>query len=199
MPKLQASTAPKAFWNPALEGGSPIYHREVGYVALVAHRSLRCHKLSPRDHADVALIGEQTVNPRLQEPHLLVDGPAVCRGIGPDAVVDRQERFLGADRVGMDLQTGCMGFGHHVVGWARMPSVLRPMIWRLLRSTTVKGAGRSTRPEPAALAAAVSGLLAMPEGQRRKAARTRAESFPWSRTTDTMLALHGLQPAVRPG
>src|SRR5450631_1563949 len=138
MPKLQASTAPKAFWNPALEGGSPIYHREVGYVALVAHRSLRCHKLSPRDHADVALIGEQTVNPRLQEPHLLVDGPAVCRGIGPDPVVDRQERFLGADRVGMDLQTGCMGFGHHVVGWARMPSVLRPMIWRLLRSTTVK-------------------------------------------------------------
>jgi alpha-1,6-mannosyltransferase len=59
------------------------------------------------------------------------------------------------------------------------------------------GAGRSARPEPAALAAAVSGLLAMPEGQRRRAARTRAESFPWSRTTDTMLALHGLQPAVR--
>jgi alpha-1,6-mannosyltransferase len=60
------------------------------------------------------------------------------------------------------------------------------------------GAGRSARPEPAALAAAVSGLLAVPEVQRRKAARTRAESFPWSRTTDTMLALHGLQPAARP-
>jgi alpha-1,6-mannosyltransferase len=58
------------------------------------------------------------------------------------------------------------------------------------------GAGRSARPEPAALAAAVSGLLAVPEAQRRKAARARAESFPWSRTTDTMLALHGLQPAA---
>jgi len=54
------------------------------------------------------------------------------------------------------------------------------------------GAGRSARPEPPALAAAVAALLAVPEEQRRNAARARAESFPWSRTTDTMLALHGL-------
>jgi alpha-1,6-mannosyltransferase len=54
------------------------------------------------------------------------------------------------------------------------------------------GAGRSARPEPPALAAAVAGLLAVPEAQRRHAARARAELFPWSRTTDTMLALHGL-------
>jgi len=54
------------------------------------------------------------------------------------------------------------------------------------------GAGRSARPEPLALAAAVASLLAVPEVERRQAARTRAESFPWSRTTQTMLALHGL-------
>jgi alpha-1,6-mannosyltransferase len=54
------------------------------------------------------------------------------------------------------------------------------------------GAGRSARPDPPALAAAVAALLAVPEEQRRNAARARAESFPWSRTTDTMLALHGL-------
>ena len=54
------------------------------------------------------------------------------------------------------------------------------------------GAGRSARPEPPALAAAVAALLAVPEEQRRNAARARAESFPWSRTTDKMLALHGL-------
>ena len=54
------------------------------------------------------------------------------------------------------------------------------------------GAGRSARPDPPALAAAVAALLAVPEEQRRRAARARAESFPWSRTTDTMLALHGL-------
>lgn len=54
------------------------------------------------------------------------------------------------------------------------------------------GAGRSARPEPPALAAAVAALLAVPEAQRRKAARERAESFPWSRTTRTMLDLHGL-------
>lgn len=52
------------------------------------------------------------------------------------------------------------------------------------------GAGRSARPEPPALAAAIAGLLAVPEAQRRKAARARAEQFPWSRTTDSMLALH---------
>ncbi|MGZ4516939.1 MAG: glycosyltransferase [Mycobacteriaceae bacterium] len=54
------------------------------------------------------------------------------------------------------------------------------------------GAGRSARPEPSALAAAVAELLAVPAARRRKAARARAELFPWSRTTDTMLALHGL-------
>jgi alpha-1,6-mannosyltransferase len=59
------------------------------------------------------------------------------------------------------------------------------------------GAGRSARPEPPALAAAVSGLLAVPERQRRAAARARAEQYPWSRTTETMLTLHGLEPAAR--
>jgi len=54
------------------------------------------------------------------------------------------------------------------------------------------GAGRSARPEPPALAAAIAALLAVPATQRRNAARARAEMFPWSRTTDTMLALHGL-------
>ena len=56
----------------------------------------------------------------------------------------------------------------------------------------VTGAGRSARPEPPALAAAIAALLAVPATQRRNAARARAEMFPWSRTTDTMLALHGL-------
>jgi alpha-1,6-mannosyltransferase len=61
------------------------------------------------------------------------------------------------------------------------------------------GAGRSARPEAPALAAAVASLLAVPEEQRRAAARARAESFPWSRTTDAMLALHGLTaPVVEP-
>jgi alpha-1,6-mannosyltransferase len=60
-------------------------------------------------------------------------------------------------------------------------------------------AGRSARPEPAALAAAVASLLAVPEALRRQAARARAESFPWSRTTDAMLALHGLTGSQKSG
>jgi alpha-1,6-mannosyltransferase len=56
-------------------------------------------------------------------------------------------------------------------------------------------AGRSAIPEPQAMATAILALLAVPEAQRREAARARAESFPWSRTTDTMLALHRLASA----
>ena len=61
------------------------------------------------------------------------------------------------------------------------------------------GAGRSARPQPPALAAAVAALLAVPAVQPRAAARTRAESFPWSRTPNTMLALHGLAHSIRSG
>jgi alpha-1,6-mannosyltransferase len=63
------------------------------------------------------------------------------------------------------------------------------------------GAGRSARPEPPALAAAIGGLLAVPEELRRKAARARAEQFPWSRTTEAMLALHSraVPGAASPG
>jgi alpha-1,6-mannosyltransferase len=58
-------------------------------------------------------------------------------------------------------------------------------------------AGRTASPEPEVMAQAVASLLAVPEARRRAAARARAESFPWSRTTDTMLILHGLSRAVR--
>jgi alpha-1,6-mannosyltransferase len=57
------------------------------------------------------------------------------------------------------------------------------------------GAGRSARPEAPAFAAAVASLLAVPEAQRRRASRERAEAYPWSRTTNAMLALHGLTVA----
>jgi alpha-1,6-mannosyltransferase len=68
-----------------------------------------------------------------------------------------------------------------------------------LLGAAVKGdAGRTAMPEPRALATAIVGLLAVPEPWRRGAARARAESFPWSRTTDTMLALHGLAALVSP-
>jgi len=53
-------------------------------------------------------------------------------------------------------------------------------------------AGRTALPQAQAIADAIASLLAVPEVRRRAAARARAEPFPWSRTTDTMLALHGL-------
>ena len=60
-----------------------------------------------------------------------------------------------------------------------------------------RDAGRTASPEPDAIALAVASLLAVPEVRRRAAARARAESFSWSRTTDTMLILHGLTRAAQ--
>ena len=60
----------------------------------------------------------------------------------------------------------------------------------------VGDAGRVAPPEPHAIAAAVSSVLSLPEGRRRWAARQRAEAFPWSRTVDGMLQLHGLASRV---
>lgn len=50
--------------------------------------------------------------------------------------------------------------------------------------------GAWAAPHPAALAAAVLDLARRPEAERRRAARARAELFPWSATTDSMLAVH---------
>jgi alpha-1,6-mannosyltransferase len=46
------------------------------------------------------------------------------------------------------------------------------------------------RPDPASLAEAVLDLAARPAVERRLAARRRAEQFPWSRTVESMLAVH---------
>ena len=64
--------------------------------------------------------------------------------------------------------------------------------------------GAWARPDPAALADAVIRLAARPVCHRRRAARRRAEQFPWSLAIDRMLALHAAlatvaaPPAARP-
>lgn len=52
-------------------------------------------------------------------------------------------------------------------------------------------AGLAVAPDPSALAIAVMSILRRPAEGRRWAARARAEEFPWSRTVERMLALHG--------
>lgn len=54
--------------------------------------------------------------------------------------------------------------------------------------------GAWAAPEPEALADAVLRVVARDERWRRTAARHRAESYPWSRTVERMLALHDLSP-----
>lgn len=60
-----------------------------------------------------------------------------------------------------------------------------------LAELVVGDAGAVADPDPAALAAAVHQVLAVPTERRRAAARARAEEFPWDRTTRRLLALHG--------
>ena len=54
--------------------------------------------------------------------------------------------------------------------------------------------GKAARPDPAALADAVTAVLA--GDGHRAAARARAEQYPWSRTVDMMLNVHQLQQAA---
>ena len=58
----------------------------------------------------------------------------------------------------------------------------------------VSGAGLAAGVSAAELAAAARVLLDTEAEARRRAARRRAEQFPWSATVDGMLRVHGLEP-----
>ncbi|MGW4706279.1 glycosyltransferase [Streptomyces sp. NPDC004285] len=58
-------------------------------------------------------------------------------------------------------------------------------------------AGASAADTPAAFADGVRGLLAAPEGVRRRAARARAEGFSWDRAVAAFLDAHDAAPAPR--
>lgn len=52
-------------------------------------------------------------------------------------------------------------------------------------------AGQAVAPEPSALAVAIMSQLRRPVDGRRRAARQRAEEYPWSRAVAAMLDVHG--------
>lgn len=59
------------------------------------------------------------------------------------------------------------------------------------------GSGRSAAADGAALAAAVLDLLAAPPAGRRRAARARAERYPWTASVAGMLGAHDLRAQAR--
>ncbi|MER7951190.1 glycosyltransferase [Streptomyces sp. NPDC096079] len=59
-------------------------------------------------------------------------------------------------------------------------------------------AGASAADTPVAFAAGVRGVLAVPEGARRRAARARAEGFTWDRAVTAFLHAHDALSAGRP-
>jgi alpha-1,6-mannosyltransferase len=60
-----------------------------------------------------------------------------------------------------------------------------------------RDAGAAAAPDGESFAAGVLEVLSRPEAVRRSAARTLAERYPWSRTVDTMLAVHALARGIR--
>ncbi len=64
-----------------------------------------------------------------------------------------------------------------------------------LAELLVNGSGACAVPTARGVAEAVAGLLARPAAQGRRAARERAEQFPWSRTVEAMLAVHAAPTA----
>ena len=67
-----------------------------------------------------------------------------------------------------------------------------------LREIVRGAAGHAASPNPGALADAVRAVLGRPQDGCRRAARIRAEEFPWMRTIDAMLDLHGLRRELVP-
>lgn len=65
-----------------------------------------------------------------------------------------------------------------------------------LREIVRGAAGHAASATPRALAEAVRAVLGRPQDGCRRAARARAEEFPWQRTIDAMLALHGARTAT---
>lgn len=61
-----------------------------------------------------------------------------------------------------------------------------------LREIVRGAAGHAASATPRTLAEAVRAVLGRPQDGCRRAARARAEEFPWQRTIDAMLALHGI-------
>lgn len=69
-----------------------------------------------------------------------------------------------------------------------------------LREIVRGAAGHAAPPTPRALAEAVRAVLGRPQDGCRRAARARAEEFPWQRTIDSMLAIHADErPGLRTG
>ena len=59
-----------------------------------------------------------------------------------------------------------------------------------LREIVIDGSGAAVEPSGEHFAQAVQDLLTVPLSERRRAARGRAEQFPWSTSIDSVLALH---------
>jgi alpha-1,6-mannosyltransferase len=66
----------------------------------------------------------------------------------------------------------------------------RGAVSELVQAGQGAATGAVAAPDPASLAAAVLGVVRRPRDESRRAARARAEQYPWTRTANEMLRIH---------
>ncbi|MFJ7960563.1 glycosyltransferase [Streptomyces sp. NPDC096319] len=172
---------------------------------------LMCSRLSVEKRPGTALDALEELRDAGIAAALVVAGDGPLRGALERRARERRlpVRFLGhvADREALaDLQASadvCLAPGPaETFGLSALEALAcgTPVVVSASSALpeVVGTAGASAADTPVAFAAGVRGVLAVPEGARRRAARARAEGFTWDRAVTAFLHAHDALPAGRP-
>jgi len=161
-----------------------------------------CGRLSPEKRPDVAVEALRVLRAGGLPARLVVAGDGPAR-----AGLERRARglpvtFLGhvTDRGSMAALLGAADvvlapgpietFGLAALEAMACGTPVVAAATSALAELVLQGAGAVAGPTPQDVAAATAAVLAQPAAAAGRAARRRAEQFPWSRTVETMLAVH---------
>ncbi|MFF5285447.1 glycosyltransferase [Streptomyces sp. 62] len=172
---------------------------------------LLCSRLSVEKRPGTALDALEELRGRGVAAALVVAGDGPLKGALERRARERRlpVRFLGhvADREALaDLQAAadvCLAPGPaETFGLSALEALAcgTPVVVSASSALpeVVGTAGASAADTPSSFATGVQGLLAIPEGVRRRAARARAEVFSWDRAVGAFLAAHDALPTPRP-
>ncbi|MDO9062940.1 MAG: glycosyltransferase [Microbacterium sp.] len=150
------------------------------------HRSVRTLRELLRRGVDARLVVVGDGPSRARMERLAHDLPVEFTGFVSDRAILR--RLLASADVSLNpgpIETFCLSAMESLACGTPAVAASTSAVGELLA-----GAGEVADPTPESFADAVERILARPESARRRAARARAEQFPWSRTVDAMLELH---------
>lgn len=187
-----------------LETFSPAHHDVATRQRLVGRAEVLivlCSRLSPEKRPELAVLAVELLRRRGVYARLVVAGTgpreAAMRGLSRGLPVTMlgfvsDRRLLGALLATADVVIAPGPI--ETFGLAALEALASGTPVVASRTSAlgdvVGDAGRVGDPTPEGLADAVADVLACDEADRRAAARRRAEHFPWSRTVESLLALH---------